>query len=54
MELGSWLLPMVKDGNNVEIFGVKMFPLYLPQAEPTVLIMPHKQRKQQQKTPHKN
>lgn len=50
LELDSFVLLSGKDSNNTEIFGVKMFPFYLLQAEPTVLIVPHKQQQLRQKS----
>lgn len=51
LELDSFVLLSGKDSSNTEIFRVRTFPLYLLQAEPTNLIIPHKQQQQQKSTP---
>lgn len=50
LELGSFILLSGKDGDNTAILGCQNVPLSLPQAEPTILIIPHKQQQQQQKS----
>lgn len=54
LELGSFILLSGKDGNNTEIFGVKMSPFIYCRLSQQSLLFPINNSNNNKKAPHKN